>query len=77
MTTTIECSNNKAYSVSKYEYEGHSYLSITRMYKKRGDTEWSRGKGVAFQIDTSNDIDVISRVIGGVKNFLVSSSKLC
>lgn len=75
MTTTIECSNNKAYSVSKYEYEGHSYLSITRMYKKRGDTEWSRGKGVAFQIDTSDDIDVISRVIEGVKKELLGKLK--
>ena len=75
MTTTIECSNNKAYSVSKYEYEGHSYLSITRMYKKRGDSEWSRGKGVAFQIDTSDDIDVISRVIEGVKKELLGMLK--
>ena len=75
MTTTIECSNNKAYSVSKYEYEGHSYLSITRMYKKRGDAEWSRGKGVAFQIDTSDDINVISRVIEGVKKELLGKLK--
>lgn len=71
MTTIIECSENKAYSVSKYEYEGHSYLSITRMYKKGGDSEWTRGKGVAFQIDTSDDIDVIRRVMKGVKKELL------
>ena len=50
MTTIIECSESKAYSVSKYEYEGHSYLSITRMYKKKGDSEWSRGKGVEKEL---------------------------
>lgn len=70
MTTMIECSQNKAYSVTKYEYEGHSYLSITRMYKKKGDTEWSRGKGVAFCIDGEEDIEVIRRVMQGVKKEL-------
>lgn len=75
MTTTIECSKSKAYSVSKYEYEGHSYLSITRMYKKKGDSEWARGKGVAFQIDTPDDIEVIRRVMQGVKKELFGKLK--
>lgn len=75
MTTMIECSNTKAYSVSKYSYEGHSYLSITRMYKKKGDTEWSRGKGVAFQIDTPEDADVIGKVMQAVKKELSGKLK--
>lgn len=75
MTTIVECSENKAYGVSKYEYEGHSYLSIIRMYRKKGDKEWSRGKGVAFQIDNSDDIEIIRRVMQGVKKELFGKLK--
>ena len=66
----VECSTNKAYGVEKYEYEGHSYLSVTRMFKKKGDTEWSRGKGVAFCIDSADDIEVIRRVMRAIKKEL-------
>lgn len=70
MSTMIECSANKAYSVETYEYQGHSYLSVSRMFKKKGDAEWSRGKGVAFQIDEPEDIEVIRRVMKGIKKEL-------
>lgn len=75
MSTIIECSENKAYEVSQYEYQNHSYLSISRMYKKKGDTEWSRGKGVAFQIDTEEDIDVIRKTMRAIKKELSDKLK--
>ena len=66
----VECSSNKAYSVEKYDYQGHTYLSISRMFKKKGISEWQRGKCVAFSADTKEDIEVIRQVVRGIKKEL-------
>lgn len=71
--TLIECSANKAYSVETYDYEGQRYLSINRMYRKKGDKEWSRGKGVSFSIGHEEDIETIRRVMRAVKKELLGS----
>lgn len=62
----IEFKQNSAFQISKFEIEGKTFIGISRMYKKKGDSEWHMGKNVAIPYENK---DLLKKIIKELESY--------
>lgn len=65
----IEYKSNSAFQVTKFNYEGKTFIGIARMYRKRGSKEWHMGKNVAIPYGTEETKTLLSQIIKELQKY--------
>lgn len=59
----IEFKANSAFQISKFDYQGKTYIGIARMFKKHDSKDWQMGKNVSIPYNTKEDKSLLHQVI--------------
>ena len=59
----IEYKANSAFQISKFDYQGKTYIGIARMFKKHDSKDWQMGKNVSIPYNTKEDKVLLHQII--------------
>lgn len=62
----IEFKQNSAFQISQFDMEGKKFIGISRMYRKKGETDWKMGKHVAIPYE---DKKLVKQIIKELQNY--------
>lgn len=65
----IQYKANSAFQISKFDYQGKTYIGLARMYKTHDSKDWKMGKNVSVPYNTKEDRTVLSQIIAELQKY--------
>lgn len=65
----IQYKANSAFQISKFDYQGKTYIGLARMFKKHDSKDWQMGKNVSIPYNTKEDRTLLSQIIAELQKY--------
>lgn len=70
----VEVSPTQGYEVKVSDYEGKTYMCLTKMWRKKGEQEWKRTRFfINFPYNGESDLNVIRGIFKAMKQEILAN----